>query len=314
MRLRMTIPMDWRRPSSNDSYQLFWDDQSSYGMLYPRPSVQTVATFYDVSDYYTHRAIDLRKQPGRFSGVLARVLGKLTWQLDQSVYLDKGWFQRQLGDRKCRILDVGCGGGGLLAELQENGHDVVGLESDPAARKIAAERGVTVYDGLGESYPDHIEDDSFDVVLMIHVLEHTVDPIAALENVSRVLKPGGIFVVETPNHEALSFQQSGATWRWLDVPRHLNFFTPTSLNNMCKLVGLSPNDIEYRGYTRQFESEWINDEQKIWDQYKTRLNGNAHILPKRNTQWEAWKLFRQTVFAPDNQKYDSLRVIAGKPV
>lgn len=312
MRLRMTIPMDWRRPDSDDSYQLYWDDHNAYGMLYPRPSIQAVASFYDVENYYTHSSEDIRKRPGSFSGITARLLGRLTWQVDQSVYLDEAWFRRNFNGRRCRILDVGCGGGELLAELKAAGHDVVGLEQDPAARKVAAERGLTVYDGVAEQYPPEIEPESFDIVLMIHVLEHTVDPVAAVKSVSSVLKPGGIFVVETPNHDALGFQQSGATWRWLDVPRHLNFFTSQSLENMCAVAGLSSKHTEFRGYTRQFESEWIHEEQKIWDQYKVRLNGDSHILPRRNTQWGAWKLFSQTVFAPNNQKYDSLRVIAEK--
>lgn len=312
MQLRMTIPMDWRRPTNEDSYNLFWDNQNEYGMLHPRPSVQTVATYYDISDYYTHSGVDIRKHRGNFSGVMARVLGRLTWQIDRSVYLDKAWFKQHFGDRSYRILDVGCGGGSLLADLQKAGHDVVGLEPDPAARKVAAERGITVYDGSAENYPDHIEPASFDIVLMVHVLEHTVDPVTAVTSASKVLKPGGSFIVETPNHDALSFQQSGSTWRWLDVPRHLNFFTTKSLDTICRVADLSPYKTEFRGYTRQFESAWIGDEQKIWDHYRVRLNGSSHLLPKRNTQWEAWKLFSQTMFATDNKKYDSLRVIARK--
>lgn len=313
MRLRMTIPMDWRRPDNGDSYELYWDDNHDYGMLHPRPSVEEVAKYYEISNYYTHSGADIRRKPGSFSGIMSRLLGRLTWERDQSVYLDESWFSRYFGDRKVRILDVGCGGGVLLAELQSAGHEVIGLEPDPAARKVASDRGLVVYDGSAENYPAAIEPNSFDVVLMIHVLEHTVDPVAAVKSVSDVLKPGGVYIVETPNHQAVSFHHAGPTWRWLDVPRHLNFFTPKSLDAMCSLAGLQSQRTEFRGYTRQFEREWISEEQKIWDHYETRLNGGAHILPKRNTQWGAWKLFSQTAFAADAQKYDSLRVIAEKP-
>ena len=311
MRLRMTVPMDWRRPTSKQSYQLYWDDEWDYGMLYPRPSQNEVAEYYDI-DYYTHQQDDLRQRSATFRGITSRVLGRLSWQVDQSIHITKEWFQEHFGNRLCRILDVGCGSGSLLAELKQAGHEVVGLEPDPAARKIAKERGVTVFDGSAENYPDQIELESFDAVFMIHVLEHTVDPVTAVRSAAHVLKMGGKFIAETPNHKALSFHNSGITWRWLDVPRHLNFFTEQSLQQICRNAALEPATTEYRGYMRQFDSNWIQDEQIIWDRYQSRLNGNSHMLPKRNTQWEAWKLFSQTLFADDQQKYDSLRVIATK--
>ncbi len=308
----LTVPIDWRRPDSGKSYELFWDDDNEYGLLHPRPTIDEVTLNYEVSDYYTHSGIDLRKQAGNFRGFSARVLGRLSWQLDKSVVLNDEWFARRFGGRACRILDVGCGGGNLLKELQDAGHDVVGLEPDPAARQVAIDRGLTVYDGSAENYPAELEKESFDVIIMIHVLEHTIDPILALQSANSVLKMGGVFVVETPNHDAFSFQAAGSTWRWLDVPRHLNFFTTRSLHAMCELAGLNPIDTEYRGYMRQFETAWIDDEQLIWDRYKRHLNGSNGKLPKRNTQWKAWKLFSQTAFANDNRKYDSLRVIAEK--
>ncbi len=311
MRLRMTVPMDWRRPDSEQAYHLFWDDQCDFGMLYPRPSEDEVAQSYAI-DYYTHREEDLRQRSATFHGITSKVLGRLSWQVDRSVHITSEWFEAHFGSQPCRILDVGCGSGNLLAELKQAGHEVVGLEPDPAARKIACERGLTVYAGSAENYPTEITPDSFDAVFMIHVLEHTIDPITAVKKAANVLRQGGKFIAETPNHEALSFHTAGITWRWLDVPRHLNFFTEQSLKQICRNADLDPKATEYRGYMRQFDSNWISDEQIIWDRYRSRLNGESHVLPKRNTQWEAWKLFSQTLFADDQQKYDSLRVIATK--
>ena len=312
MRLRMTIPVDWRRPSSAESYQLFWDDESEYGMLYPRPSVESVASFYKVDDYYTHHSRDLRKTVSVFDNVFGKLLGRVSWQLDNSVHIGPDWFAAHYGTQPARILDIGCGGGQLLAELKTLGHTVVGVEPDEAARAIAAERGVTVYEGTAEQLPTALDGQQFDAIFVTHVLEHCVDPVRALENAVELLAPNGKITVEVPNHRALGFEQAGLTWRWLDVPRHLNFFTPDSLKTACKQAGLAPRTIEYRGYTRQFDANWIRDEQTIYDRYAAKLNGNSHILPDRKSQWQAWKLFTQTLFADDAQKYDSVRVIAAK--
>lgn len=312
MRLRMTIPVDWRRPESEESYQLFWDDKSEYGMLYPRPSIESVASFYKVDDYYTHHSRDLRKTTSVFDNMFGRVLGRVSWQLDHSVYISPEWFAKLYGEQTVRILDVGCGGGLLLAELQERGHSVVGVEPDLDARKIATERGVTVYAGTAEQLPAEVVSQTFDAIFITHVLEHCVDPVAALGNSAELLAPNGKVIIEVPNHEALGFQKAGLTWRWLDVPRHLNFFTPNSLQAACRAAGLEPIGLEYRGYTRQFDANWIRDEQKIYDRYKAKLNGESHILPERKSQWEAWKLFSQTLFVEDAKKYDSVRVIATK--
>ncbi len=312
MRLRMTIPVDWRRPESAESYQLFWDDKSEYGMLYPRPSIESVASFYKVDDYYTHHVRDLRKTASVFDNMFGRVLGRVSWQLDQSVYIGPTWFAAHYGESPVSILDLGCGGGQLLAELKEKGHTVVGVEPDNDARKIAEERGVTVYAGTAEQLPDEVVGQKFDAIFITHVLEHCVDPVAALKNSADLLAQNGKVTIEVPNHQALGFQKAGLTWRWLDVPRHLNFFTPKSLQAACREAGLEPVGIEYRGYTRQFDANWIRDEQKIYDRYKAKLNGESHILPERKSQWQAWKLFSQTIFVEDAKKYDSVRVIAAK--
>ena len=312
MRLRMTVPMDWRRPETDQTYRIYWDDRGEYGMLYPRPKLDDVAAYYDVEDYYTHHREDLRRKNAVFHSFWGRVLGRLSWSRDRSVYINKSWLTQHLGTESKRVLDIGCGAGQLLAEIKGYGHEVVGVDPDAAALVVAQENGLEVYQGSAENLPIETLTRKFDAIFLVHVLEHCVDPVTALQNATALLAPGGIIIIETPNNEALSFEQAGTTWRWLDVPRHLNFFTKQSLEAICRKVKLEPAIVEYRGFARQFDEAWINDEQTIWDRYKARLNGNSHILPPRNTQWSAWKLFSQTLFAPDQRKYDSIRVIAVK--
>src|SRR6266850_3384010 len=116
----------------------------------------------------------------------------------------------------------------------------VGVEPDPTARRVAAERGLEVYAGTAEELPPEIRHRAFDIVVFSHVLEHCLEPIRALQIAASRLKPNGVTVVETPNNEAAGCREAGSAWPWLDVPRHLNFFTAQSLRLACQAVGLTP--------------------------------------------------------------------------
>ena len=309
MRLRMVVPTDWRRPDIQESFALYWSDEEEYGMVYPRPT--DTASYYEVDDYYTHQS-DIVKD-GKNQSWLTRLIVRVSWWLDRTIYIDSDWYTAHFGEQTQRVLDVGCGNGRILTELKSIGHSVVGIEPDPTAREVAVSQGLSVYAGTAEAIPEQLANSEFDTIFMTHVLEHSVDPLKALQNAVDLLATGGRLVVEVPNNAALGFQKSGLTWRWLDVPRHLNFFTPQSLREMCRMIGLEHERTEFRGYTRQFHTEWIANEQEIWDRYKASLNGQSHILPRRSTTWESLKLLSQTMIAPDEKRYDSVRVIAYKP-
>jgi SAM-dependent methyltransferase len=309
----MTVPLDWRRPEVRESYEMYWDDVSQFGMIHPRPAAEEVPAFYDVPEYYTRSeaASDRPYQVNHRHQFTVWLLCRLSWQVDDSVHIGADWFTQNHGPAKARILDVGCGSGEKMVTLAQAGHEVVGVEPDPIARQLALKRGLCVFEGTAEKMPAELEDGSFDAIIMTHVLEHCVEPVLAIENAVRLLKSGGHLTVETPNNAAMGSENAGTAWRWLDVPRHLNFFTPQSLRAVCELGGLTPVATEFRGYYRQFLPEWLHDEQYIWDKYKAHTNGNT-AMPERNTEWRSWKLLLKTMFAPDDKKYDSVRVIARK--
>lgn len=100
-----------------------------------------------------------------------------------------------------RILDIGCGTGTMLGYLSRYG-DAQGAEADEQAVRFCRLRcagKVTQLTDTSLPFPDA----SFDVVTMLDVLEHIHDDLAALGEVRRVLRTGGIFVATVPAYEFL---------------------------------------------------------------------------------------------------------------
>lgn len=102
-----------------------------------------------------------------------------------------------LGPGPSQLLDVGCGTGDFLALARASGWEVTGTELSPYAVKVAAARELHVFPG--EVWETGLPPDRFDVATCWHVIEHVTDPKRVLEEIRRVLRPGGWLVLATPN-------------------------------------------------------------------------------------------------------------------
>jgi SAM-dependent methyltransferase len=98
------------------------------------------------------------------------------------------------------VLDLGCGDGTALAvaATQSPGHRYAGIDWSADALRQARKRGLTVVRGAVETRLP-VADGVADVVLMSELIEHLVDPDAAVAEVRRVLRPGGSLLLSTPN-------------------------------------------------------------------------------------------------------------------
>jgi 2-polyprenyl-3-methyl-5-hydroxy-6-metoxy-1,4-benzoquinol methylase len=101
-----------------------------------------------------------------------------------------------------KVLDFGCGGGEGTVALSTMGVDIMGIDSDqagyntiPHAVKYASEKGQKIDFRLMDGEKMEFNDRSFDVVLMIDVLEHISDPYKVFDETGRILKSGGHAVV-----------------------------------------------------------------------------------------------------------------------
>ena len=123
-------------------------------------------------------------------------------------------------------LDVGCGSGYLLKLV--NADDKVGVDPDVEYIK---------FDDL-EVYKDLslVSQKEFDLVTVIHTLEHIPAPLKFLKKVTKFVKKGGYLIVEVP-----SFKTRGGPFGFF----HLNYFEPDVLRLMCRKLGLTPIQTEF---------------------------------------------------------------------
>ena len=106
------------------------------------------------------------------------------------------------------VLDLGCGGGFMAEAIQKRGASVIGV--DPAlaailaARAHASEQGVAIDYRLGNGEAIPLADRSVDCVVCVDVLEHVTDLECVLDEIVRVMKPGGLFLFDTVNRSRLA--------------------------------------------------------------------------------------------------------------
>jgi SAM-dependent methyltransferase len=145
-------------------------------------------------------------------------------------------FRRLPAAPGARILDVGCGGGKYLTFLRERGYEVTGIELNAeVAHAVTVNLGFDVR--AGEISGAGLERESFDVITLWWVLEHTHDPIGTLREAHHLCKPGGTLVVGLQNFASLARLVFGARWHHLDLPGHLYQFEPRTLREALRVAG-----------------------------------------------------------------------------
>ena len=140
-----------------------------------------------------------------------------------------------------RILDIGCGWAQTLCYLKQKGAQCYGFDPAPEAVAYAQSHGIIAKQAGMESV-EVFPGETFDVVMLLNVLEHLADPISVMREIrQKVIKQGGIVIVEVPN-EFNAFQVCGQRlhglneW-WVSPPAHLNYFSAGSLKQLLEGTG-----------------------------------------------------------------------------
>ena len=141
-----------------------------------------------------------------------------------------------------RLLDIGCGAGNLMLAARKNGWEAYGLDVSENAVNHVRSLGFDVYQG--ELQTAQLPSQHFDVITAAEILEHLSEPRALVEEVARLLRPGGLFWTTTPHARGLSARVLGLKWRCIWPPEHLQLFSAGGLKSLLKDVGF--RDIRIR--------------------------------------------------------------------
>lgn len=220
----------------------------------PLPLEEDIQNYYDNEQYYT----DYTSKRWKRWNVRHHLLRKL--ELIES-YCNKG-----------RLLDIGCADGLFLSLAASRAWDVTGVEiSRELSSQAKHNYGITVH--RGTLFTADFPGESFDVVALIHSLEHSPEPRSIVREVSRIIKPGGYIYIAVPNldektHKAISFLPlpSRAKHRILKVaggicpPDHLCTFSRSTLIGLLEENGFQVREYVYINRIRP----WFMSSLKVW--------------------------------------------------
>ncbi|MAT15541.1 MAG: hypothetical protein CMJ46_09770 [Planctomyces sp.] len=191
------------------------------GSLYPLPESAEIGDFYP-QDYYGETGT-------KFVPPVEAMIRYLSRQ--QARQMASGL---KPGDK---VLDVGCGRGVLLKSFVELGLESHGMEISPMAAEGADPRiHLQFAPTLKEA---GYEAESFDQIVIWHVLEHLLYPRETIAEAARLLKPGGRLVVSVPNYSSLQSRWAKSAWFHLDLPRHLFQFPVEGLRRLLEENGFA---------------------------------------------------------------------------
>lgn len=144
---------------------------------------------------------------------------------------------RRVIDLACEkgdILDIGCFRGDFLYSLPKK-HAYYGIEPSPDAREDAKAKGICL---IAETIQELDNNDmKFDVITMLDVIEHLPDPYAALQKVTKSLKPKGVLIIATGNTNALPWRIMRLNY-WYYFSEHVSFFNKKWFQWICKKMNL----------------------------------------------------------------------------
>jgi SAM-dependent methyltransferase len=132
-----------------------------------------------------------------------------------------------------RMLDLGCGTGWILREMRDRGWDVYGVEPNPSAAELGRkEAGLNIFPGTLQeaSFPSNF----FDYIRSNHSFEHISCPGQTLDEIHRILKPGGRLLIGVPNVAGLNARLFQDCWWYLGAPVHPFIYSVSTLSQLLR--------------------------------------------------------------------------------
>lgn len=134
-----------------------------------------------------------------------------------------------------KLLDVGCSSGAFLDTAKKLGASTYGVEPAAKAAQTAKLKGHDVKAAFLQDVG--YSDNSFDLITLFEVIEHLKSPKELLDEMYRILKPGGLVMISTGNAKSLTVNVLKERWDYFSINRHgghISFFNPNSIVSITK--------------------------------------------------------------------------------
>ena len=205
---------------SKETFELLYDPDLDLVFTHPQPTEEKLPSYYDSPDYISHT-------DGK------RSLFEKMYQIVKNNALKSKLKLINSESQKGTVLDIGAGTGDFLTVLKNDGWQITGIEPNEKAKAIAISKGITFADSL-----EGLQNNSFDVITMWHVLEHVPDVEKQISELKRLLKPNGTIFIAVPNFNSFDANYYGHFWAAFDVPRHLWHFSKTAIKKLFAIQNL----------------------------------------------------------------------------
>ena len=197
---------------SQETFDLYLDESLDMLVTHPQPSLDILGKYYESVDYISHTD-SKRSLFEKAYHFVKNIALKNKLELINSFEPSKG-----------AILDIGAGTGDFLSVAGNNGWKTVGVEPSDKAKAIAKSKGVSFVEKTSE-----LDNNSFDVITMWHVLEHVPNLDEQIKELKRLLKPTGTLIVAVPNFKSFDAKHYGQFWAAYDVPIHFWHFSKQAI-------------------------------------------------------------------------------------
>ena len=208
----------------------------------PRFTAEELKSFYSRESYFVNKR---DTSPAGYSDYFSQCTGALLREYFDIVMCSVP------GRTAVRFLDIGCGPGGLVELALAQGWEASGLELSSWAANIGKEKGLPIIEGTLESI--RFPESHFDVISLFDVLEHLPNPREPVREIHRILKPGGVVIVETPNIGGLFARTVYRERSDLVKPRaHICLYTPATARRLFAGAGFAPVKVTTFPYCRKY--------------------------------------------------------------
>lgn len=172
---------------------------------------------------------------------------------DQNIYQSRLSRIVKLVGRNSRHLDYGCGNGGFVTAALAQGLESVGADPFLPEYLLSPAERTTFYrlDGSSEGI---LALGQFDVITLWAVIEHLPQLQLTMQNLGKMLKPGGSIFFNSPFGGSIISRLNGEQWNMAAIPEHLHFQTDESIRFFSKILKLNIKQIRYCGSPYPFGS------------------------------------------------------------